>query len=321
MIKRWSCMVLAVFLVWINGAATQSVSWSGNADQLDLYYGAQNGCVELMARSPSYTYVFRLDASLLRGHFAGTTSGFLHDFAYLAGIHVSWVDASGVMIQVASRSEAARIIEKLNTTDLAGEISVRIVIKGDKVFLRIEKPKGVEEEEPIVLPPRPMIKVGYIFNDRHEKIGGYFENVGNAVFEGKIEYRAGLSYNRGWIAEGVTDFAQGRSEVVITLRPRERISFYIMENPAGGWTFIFPELIYNDSPMTFSVFPPSPDSKSVEWFYQMIYSWWTGYHDTEPEVDYVNTKIRLRGEGESGEIDVSYLFFFGAINPYFPPPR
>ena len=313
-VKKGLVALIVMTVVWVNTLGT-TVTWSGEGDEIDLRYMAQNGYVELTATAPGYTYTFQLSASLLKGFFSGTATGFLHDFAYLEGCHISYISSSGVEIQVGSRAQAARIIEKLNTIG-GGSLKVRIILRGDKVILRVEKPK-----EPIFLPPRPIIKAYYVYDDKKEKIGGYFENIGNAPFKGRVEYRAGLSYDQGWIAESMTNFAFGRSNITITIPPKGKVNFVVTRNPMGGWTFVFPELIYNGSPMSFSVFPPSPDHKSVGWFKEMIEKWWTGYHDPEPQVDYVNVKIRLKGEDEWLLLDVPSLYFFMPIVPYFMPPR
>ena len=97
----------------------------------------------------------------------------------------------------------------------------------------------------------------------------------------------------------------------MVLKPKDRIEFLIVPTP-GAYTFVFPSIIQNDLPISFSVASPPADAPAVENFKDMIYNWWTGYKDPEPDVDYIYTKVVIDKKG---------VGFFFPIQPYFPPPR
>lgn len=314
MMKRGIALGLACILIFTECLATQRVKWSGEGKEAEFSYQLRNGYIEFQITS-SYTYLFRASAEMLQGNMVSNASGFVHTFEYLKGAHLSEISADGIIFQTSSVAEIMKYIEQLQKEG-CGNVKISIEIIGEEVHLKIEKPVRLDLPAPIL----PEIKTYYIKDENGRVVGGCFENVGNAVFVGRISFRAGLSYSKNWIAETVTEFSRGVSNIFVTLPPKGKLEFFILMNPAGGLTFVFPSLVYNNAPLSFSIFAPSPDSKAVQNFQAMIYHWWTGYVDPEPQVDYVNTKIYLESVDGSPDMTASLLFFHPIV-PYFQPPR
>lgn len=316
--KKIISLALCLLIVWLNVFATERIEWQGVGDEINVSYSGEYGTVQIWANSLNYQYSFTLSAENFQGVFQGNGTGFSNNWNFENGGHVSVIDVNGTIIQTASGAEAGKLLETLTTSGVASDLSVHIVIEGEKVSL------DAEQDPPLLLPPpkpSPIILSHYIYDENRNKIGGYFKNVGNAEFKGRIAFVAGLSYAHGWTAESVTYYTNGSSDQIINLRINEELPFYIVQNPQGGLTFVFPTLINDNSPMAFSIFPPVADSQAVENFREMIYSWWTGYKDPEPTVDYMNIKIELKGVNKSRKVEVKNLLFLGAISPYFSPPR
>ncbi|MBC7074026.1 hypothetical protein H5T58_01405 [Candidatus Parcubacteria bacterium] len=303
--------MLAIGLVWINTLAAERITWEGKGKEVEFTYSGKEAYIEIQAFSDEYTYCFEMHAEKFSGTFSGTGLGFMHSFEFSNGGYVSIIDAKGTVLYSGSLGDTAKITETLNKAGLSSDLTVRVVIEGRETTLKIEKPERAEVK------PVAIIRARYLRNENGVIVGGYFENVGTAPFYGKIAFVLGLSYNQKWIAESVTHYAKGES-CLIVLNPRDKLPFYFIRNPLGGVTFIFPTILMNNSPLSFSVFPPAPDSPAVSMFKEMIYKWWTGYKDPEPDVDYVNSRIYLI----PAEGDVSNsLYFWHPITPYFAPPR
>lgn len=311
-VSRLTLAFLVVWMgVWTNTYAQQKTSWNGSGSEVEFQYSGVNGSVSIWAYSPNYTYRFEMSAQFFQGEFFGTGIGFTNSWDFARGGHLSIIDANGAVIKTASGGEIGQVLESLSTEGLSLALNVSVTVQGLQAFLKVIQPT---KPEPIF---KPVIEAHYLSSEAGNVIGGYFENVGNAAFRGKIEFRVGLAYAQNWIAESVTEYAKGESDTIV-IQPNDKLAFYFVPNPMGGWTFFFPTLVKNGAPLFFSVFAPEAESKSVKTFKDMIYLWWTGYHDPIPEIDYVNTKIRLFSPSE-GWSDT--LYFYHAISPYFQPPR
>jgi len=316
--KKAVSIVLCLLIFWVNVIGTQRVEWEGQGDEINISYAGENGTVQLWASSDNYSYSFTMSAEEFQGTFQGNGAGFTNEWMFKNGGHISVIDASGTVIQTASGAEAGRLLESLSTSGVASDLNVRIVIEGEKVSLETEPEKVIPLPPP---PPMPIIITHYIYNEEGYKIGGYFENKGKKTFQGQIKFAIGLSYAQSWLAESITYYNEGNSGTLI-IKPEEKLPFYILYNPQGGLTFVFPSLISNDLPLSFSVFPPASNSQAVANFKEMIYKWWTGYKDPEPDVDYVNIKLTLKGTGKSRKVEVRQMSFFEPIGElYFEPPR
>ncbi len=295
-------VLLLVFIWWFIGT-TKEINLQG--EEVTFDYSGIHGTISIEAISGNYSYQFTMKAlGAFSGYFSGNSLSFTHDYSYENGRSVSLVQAKdGTVGAVATIGGRMEVSEQFSTTGEGSLLSVHIVIEAESENVN----KVVEPPPP---PPMPIIVSGYLRDDKGNIIGGYFENKGNASFRGKISFKVGLSYNQGWIAESVSQYLRG-SSCLIVLNPKERVEFLVVPTP-GAYTFVFPSIIQNDLPISFSVTPPPADAPVIETFKDMIYNWWTEYVDPEPDVDYVNTRVLL---------DDKALGFYFPIQPYFEPPR
>jgi len=334
--------VLALVLVWAVAAAQERHTWSGSSDEeIRLAYGARFGFVRLDAQSDNYNYTFVMDGQRLAGRFDGTAEGFWHWFAYEHGTHISFTDSNEIEVTAASWAEAAALFESLETTGVTGDLRVRIVVEGEEAALYID-----EEDETAPPPPPPpvaAITVGYLRDAdanwvvggaggagvaggaaARDRVGGSFVNTGNAVFRGRVSFEAGLTYQSGFVPEYGVYFLKGSSDQEITLAPGQGLAFHILPNPEGGWTFVFPTLNSNrndNSPSSFSIFPPPVDHETVQTLKERVYTWYTGYVDPEPDVHYLVVRVRLDSANPGPNNNSGWAYFHFPVPAYFAPAR
>ncbi len=302
--KRVGVLLVVLVLIWsFVGTAKKDVYLQGK--EVAFRYSGIDGTISIEAQSDNYSYRFSMDAGSFSGYFSGDSLSFAHDYSYENGQSLSLVQTKdGTIGSVATVGEDMGVSERFSTSGNKSMLWVHVAIEAED--------EKIEEEKGSLPPPKPMpvIVSGYLRDDQGNIIGGYFENIGNADFKGEISFRAGLSYSTGWVAESVAQFLKGSSPLMV-LKPKDRIEFLIVPTP-GAYTFVFPSIIQNDLPISFSVASPPADAPAVENFKDMIYNWWTGYKDPEPDVDYIYTKVVIDKKG---------VGFFFPIQPYFPPPR
>jgi len=141
--------------------------------------------------------------------------------------------------------------------------------------------------------------------------GAMLQNLGTGVSQGTLKVTATLSYYRDWVGETVTRFLDhtlGR----ILLAPDAGLELTVLPGttPEERYVVTFLDLIDRTSGEPLVVSVPPPSDKAVTAFKSMIYDFWTGLVDKEPEADYIDLGFGFPGV---------HLYF--PIDPYFPPPR
>ena len=297
--------------------ADQTHTYTGTADAISFSYGGTFGGVRIQAASDNFSFSFSLDAESFSGSFSGDGTGFVNSSAFTSGVGASLTTTADITVGTSFAGDDA-VAQSLNNSGGEALITVTLTVFGEQV-----EDIEVKVFEPVI--PAPEMWFTYIRDEERNIIGGLFGNAGNATFTGTITFNVGLGYARGWMSDYGTSFMKGESPS-IEVKPGEVVEFYILLNPLGGYTFLFPEVELNGLPIFFHVFGPSPDSKQVGQFKSMVYSWYTGYKDPEPDVDYlqvhltavVDPNISRRNRRAEQKVETN---FWLPIQPYFPPPR
>jgi len=312
-----TAITFIVLTITLNGIALGAEKHfvANSIDEVDFCFGGSGGGISIQVSSQNYNYSFGMLAKEFSGHFSGDSLGFINQSQFVDGKTASTTQTiHGSFSQTMTSAGEAQITESLNIVGAEkSPISVAITLFGDNLSLEINKPALPSRR------PEMPLKTGYLRDEEGNIIGGYFQNISDTPFQGKISFVVGLSYNIGWQAESVTYFLKGQSDITVVIEPRDKLFIRFLANPRGGITCFFPDIIWQDKPLSFSAQKPDANSSAVAQFKEMIETIWTGYKDPEPDKDYLNIKIELK-ETDRTTISKTIGFYF-PIEPYFTPPR
>lgn len=293
-------------------AIGETRNFSTTADNISFTYSGANGGIRLSASSDSYSYQFGMDAESFAGSFTGNASGFSHSASFKNAIGASLIETNGAVVATSFSSLEGWLAQILDCNGDLLPLTLAVTIFGEETDLSVIEP---------LPPPPPPIEISYIYNDQHRIIGGRIKNTTRSDIQGVVGFLAGLGYERGWMSSWQTHFLEGGSPQ-ITISGNQTFEFYIISNPQGGYTFVFPDIIIGSLPMTFSVFPPSANSNWVASFKQDVYEWYTGYKDPEPGADYIHLRLNFsyttKGQRQGQQTSKDFWMPF---TPYFPPAR
>ena len=233
--KKSGFMIFCFLFLFAVGLAGEK-QFEITADTISFSYQGQNGMINIEAFSANYRYSFTMAArGVFSGCFTGNGLGFVNMGNFSGGgIINSSINSRDLKTRTLAGGVEGRVVESLNTSGIPSLLKVKVKISAEEEAIEITQPPP-----PL---PTPIIKSGYLKDEKGKIIGGYFENVGEARFEGKIKFFAGLSYTINWIAESVTHYLRGETPMEIVIEPKQRVIFYFGINPDGGLLSSFPKL-------------------------------------------------------------------------------
>lgn len=306
-------VAVAVAMCCLAVVVATATTYTITGDIVSFSYAGQNGGVNILVFSPNYTYNFGLSAVQFSGNFTGNATNLLHQTFFSQGGGVSFLAAGTTSMTTLFGGEEGFVEWSMGTIGDDGEITVHLNVYGENTEVVIYKP---EAPEPV---PQPYIRIRYIYSENGNIVGGRIINFGNEVFRGTISYKVSLAFMPGGSGGcNYTKFDERESPSIV-IRPGEEVEFFFAPNVSGGYTFWWPGILFEGNPLSFTVFPPPPDSQAVEhfeWAYNAFYR--HGNRDTMPDIDFVAVQIRVSSGGRfAPDNENATRGFWLPIIPYF----